>query len=376
MKQKLLSEEPPAQASPNTVAFRDPVYKDFQSIHQFVTTPEGQEEGKAPLDQYLEELGQVHTALQGAIPTEGAVQDPVGLAQSIAQQAPNDLSNAFNTVQQLTLRLDVQPKRILEPLLIEPILLAMQGVTNQALTKINAQWESEVYMPCQQTIASGYPFQQDGEDIALADISYFFHPQNGILWTFFDQQLKPFVRQDPQRWQAKNWRGVALPVDPDTLESLGYARFLSESLFSAGQSGPSVSFDLFPYPDQGPSASYVSQIRLRLGDQDFLYSMGPQVWQEMSWPGSSGSAGALLQIKLDGAWEPREVQGWWGFFRLLETARVQPINESTFKVEWAFQSKSGRPLRIQYDLKARSSRNPFHLDFFKRFSCPSSLIQT
>ncbi len=375
MKRKLLSEESSSGGSPIAVAFNDPVYQDFQSIHKFVTPPEGQETALAPLDQYLKELSQIYATLQGALPTGGAVQDPIKIAQSIAQEAPNDLTNAFTTVQQLTLRLDLQPKRVLEPLLLEPILLAMQGVTNGALTKINERWRSEVYMPCQQTIASGYPFQQDGEDVALADVSDFFHPHNGTLWTFFDKQLKPFLHEEPQGWQVRNWRGVSLHLNPAILESLRYARYLSESLFQNSQSGPKVSFDLYPYPDQGPSASHVSQIRLQIGDQDLLYSMGPQVWQEMTWPGSSGSTGALLQIKLDGAWEPREAQGWWGFFRLLETARVIPINDSTFKVVWAFQSRDDRPLRIQYDLKARSSKNPFHADFFKRFSCPSSLAQ-
>jgi len=377
MKRKLLSEESPSEKIlilPE--AFEDPVYQNFRSIHKFVTPPDGQEKVQAPLDQYLNVLSQIYEILHGTLPSEGAVQDPIAIAQSIAQEAPNDLTNAFTTVRQLTLSLDPQPKRVLEPLLIEPILLSMQGVTNRALTKINERWESEIYIPCRQIVASGYPFQQGGGDVAVADFSTFFHPQNGALWAFFDKQLKPFIQEDKEGWQVRNWRGVSLPLNPTSMEAIRYAQFLSESLFQNSQAGPSVSFDLYPYPDQGSSVSAVSQIRLKIGDKEFLYSMGPQMWQAMTWPGASGSAGALLQVKLDGAWEPKEAQGWWGFFRLLEMAQVVPLTNSTFKVLWAFHSRDARPLRIQYDLKARSSKNPFHPEFFTRFSCPSSLAQT
>ena len=381
MKQKLLSEEQapepkPAKDRPYAFAFKDPVYQEFKSIHKFMTSPDEKKGIPSPLDQYLGEMSRVHGVLQGALPSQGAMQDPVVLAQAIAQGEPNDLSKSINTVEQLTLSLDPHPKGILEPLLVKPILLAMQGVTNRALSKVNERWDAAVYGPCQQMIAVRYPFQQDGEDITLADVSYFFHPQNGVLWGFYGKQLKPFIHSSPQHWEVKQWRGVSLPLSQTVIDFLENAWSISESLFPVGQAGPNVSFDLYPYPDQGPSASQVSQIRLKLGEQELLYSMGPQESQAMLWPGTDGSAGALLQVKLDGTWEQREAQGWWGLFRLLESADVQPVTDSTYRVMWAFESRHAQPLRIQYDLKARSSRNPFRKDFFRQFSCLSNLEQS
>ncbi|WP_454063428.1 type VI secretion system membrane subunit TssM [Candidatus Nitrospira salsa] len=374
MKRKLLWEESLPESSTTAIAFEDPVYREFRSIHRFVDVPPGQEDDKPPVSEYVAQLQNVRAVLQAVLP-DGSVEDPIALAQAIAGGQANDLTRPMTKVEQLSLKLDPHMRRLVEPLLLEPLTIAMRSVMNRSLSVLNAQWESEVFVPCQQTIAGRYPFQRAGQDVALNDVSQFFHPQSGVLWAFFDKQLKPFIHQGQDGWRLKPWRGVVLPISETVLQKLEHARFLSESLFPSGQSGPHVEFDLFPYPDQGLAAPLVSEIRLALGEQEMLYQMGPQEWEQLVWPGISGSGGAALQVKVNGAWEPREAKGWWGLFRLLDGARITPISDTAFKIEWAFQSSNSKILHLRYDLKARSARNPFHPDFFEKFSCTSSLKQ-
>ncbi|MGB0911268.1 MAG: type VI secretion system membrane subunit TssM, partial [Nitrospirales bacterium] len=152
MKQKLLGEESLPDAPISTIAYDDPVYREFRSIHRFIDAPLGQETDKTSLSDYVAQLRDVHAVLQGVLP-EGAVEDPTVLAQAIAEGKPNDLTRMVTNVEQLSLKLDSPMRRVVEPLLLEPLTVAMRSVMNRSLAVLNAQWESEVFVPCQQTIA-------------------------------------------------------------------------------------------------------------------------------------------------------------------------------------------------------------------------------
>lgn len=376
MKQKLLFEEPKVGQPPAVMEYEDPVYREFHTLHWFMKENEGQPDKPSRLTQYVDELKQVHAMLQQALPETGASLDPVSVAQAVVNGKSNELSKAVTVVEQLSLGLDGEMRRVVQPFFLEPVKIALQTVIDRALVVVNQQWESEVYKRCQETVATRYPFQPSGEDAALTDISDLLQPQSGTWWAFYTQKLGPFIKDNQQNWELKEWRDVKLPLSSSTLSSLEYAKFFSESLFPSGQTTPGMAFDVFPYPDQGGSARSVSQIRLKVGDQDFNYANGPQDWQEMHWPGPAGSKGAMLQVNVKGRWEAWESKGWWGWFRLLDMGRVTAITDSQFQVNWAFTSRDNLPLRIQFDLKARSAKNPFSEDFFRKFSCIGNLTQT
>ncbi len=352
-----------------------PVAKDFSLLHRFITKPDNAEGAQSGLDQYLAELKRVQSMMVGMASSEGAIEDPVLLGQKIVQGQTNELTKAMNTVDQLSINFDVHTQQSLSPLLTAPIVAAMQSVLDLALQSLDRQWVTTVFESCQKTIAPFYPFQASDAEVAIGDVASFFSPDQGILWGFVNQQLSPFIQEGGQGWTVKSWRGLSLPLSSGTLESLRYAKFLSSSLFVKGQGAPHVPFELYPYPDQGVSASLVSHTRFKLGEQEMTYDMGPPEWEEFVWPGPLGSAGSSLQVKVNGAWESQEFQGWWGFFRLLEDAEVMPMSESLYRVIWKNNETNSTPLRIQYDLRARRAENPFQKNFFSRFSCLAHLTE-
>jgi type VI secretion system protein ImpL len=374
MKRKIFS-----NSSPNISALsnsqENPIAKDFKPLHRFLTTPDSPEGAQSGLDQYLAELKRVQAIMVGMSSAEGTMADPVQMGQRIVQGEANELTKAMNTVDQLSVNFDLKTRQSLTPLLTEPILLAMQSVIDQALQALDRQWVAEVFEPCQKTIAPFYPFQASNTEVAIGDVAGFFSPDQGKLWAFVNQQLRPFIQEGDEGWTLKSWRGLSLPLSTGALESLRYAKFFSSSLFLKGQGTPTVPFELYPYSDQGPSASLVSHTRFKVGEQEFTYDMGPPEWKELVWPGPSGSAGSFLQVKVDGTWESRQKQGWWGLFRLLEDAQVTPKSESLYRVIWAWDATGGRPLRIQYDLRARRAENPFPANFFSKFSCLAHLME-
>ncbi len=375
MKRKIFSDT--VSDMPNVLTSRgNPVEKDFKTLHRFLTTPDNSEGAQSGLDQYLAELKRVQAIMVGMSSSEGTMEDPVQLAQRIVQGEANELTKAVNTMDQLSANFDLQTKQSITPLLTEPILLAMQSVIDQALQILDRRWVTDVFEPCQKTIAPFYPFQASDTEVAIGDVASFFSPDEGKLWAFVNQQLRPFIQEGDEGWALKSWRGLSLPLSNGTLESLRYAQYFSSSLFLKGQNTPSVPFELYPYSDQGPSASLVSHTRFKVGEQEFSYDMGPPEWKEFVWPGPSGSAGSVLQVKVNGKWESREEQGWWGLFRLLENAQISQKSESLYRVIWAWDSSESKPLRIQYDLRARRAQNPFQTNFFSQFSCFAHLAET
>ncbi len=374
MKKKFFSDD--NTDLPNFSRSREnPVARDFKALHRFLATPEHPEGAQSGLDQYLGELNRVQAIMVGMSSLEGTMEDPVQMGQRMVQGEANELSKALNTVDQLSATWDLQTQQSLKPFLSEPLFLAMQSVLDQALVVLDREWATEVFEPCQQSIAPYYPFQASNQEAAIGDVSSFFSPGQGKLWSFVNQKLRPFIKEGEEEWTLKSWRGLSLPLPAKTLEALRYAKFFSTSLFPNGKDTPQVPFELYPYPDQGPSAGLVSHIKIKVGTQEFIYDMTPPGWHQLEWPGPSGATGTFLEANINQVWDSREEQGWWGLFRLLESAQITQLSESMYQVNFAWDTKDSRPLRIRYDLRAQKTQNPFQPNFFSKFSCLAHLAE-
>ena len=214
------------------------------------------------------------------------------LARKIASGDSNELGQAFTNSQRILQTLDVKSREVLTPIFLDPFRMAMAGLIQRTTQDLNERWRREVYEPCQRTIADRYPFQTGSPDASLADVAHFFNPNNGILWTFYDETLKPFIQEGQDQWVRKDWQGVGVPLSSTFLESLREARLLSDSLFSTRQNSPEVSFILVPYPGRGPAGELATEINMEIGGELLRYRMGPQEQYRMRWPGETGADGA------------------------------------------------------------------------------------
>ena len=354
--------------------FLDPVYGQFGSLHHFIASPKGPDQPSI-LGQYLAELIRAHETFQVTAVAGGTEQAAYNLGRSIATGEKNELTQAIVNTQRLLQTLDVKLRQALSPILLEPFRMAIGGIMRRTTVDLNNRWQREVYEPCQRMIVERYPFQERGLDASLADVSNFFNPRDGILWTFYNNTLKPFILEGRDQWVGKTSQGVGVPLSPSFLENLRYSRHLSESLFANLQNNTEVPFILTPYPAKGPAGQFVSEISLGIGGEHLRYRMGPQEQQQMHWPGKTSADGTILQVNANGTWETKEFKGEWGWFHLLDEARILPHSrdDRRFKVEWDMQTRSGQQYTVMYDLIAHSSKNPFRPNFFKNFHCMPDL---
>lgn len=93
----------------------------------------------------------------------------------------------------------------------------------------------------------------------------------------------------------------------------------------------------------------------------------------MEWPGPTPAAGASLQVQVGKRWEALEQPAWWGLFRLLEAGTITPLSDSKIRVHWNMATADGHTVRAQYDIKSRSSHNPFRPGAFQKFHCVDTL---
>ena len=363
VKEKLGMERSASEAVSATAA-PTPVSTRFQPFHDFVAPADPKKESTAV--RLVAEIRKAHEVIR-PLAESGDAKGAKALIQSMASGQSNDLFTAQKNAERLLQTADPEVRRVVAPIFLQPFRMASGGLVSGAMADLNRRWRSEVFEPCQQSVAGRYPFKKDGEDATVTDIAEFFHPQEGTLWKFYNKELKAFVEEGNQRWEIK--RTAAAPaMSPDFLESLRRARLLSESLFPRGNPDLKLSFSLYPYPSSGVSESLIS-----VDGKDLRYRNEPQEWHELTWPGPSGTPGAVLQAQSGGTRQMKQYSGRWGFFKLLDTARITPVSSTVYKVEWELKGPDGKGVTVRYDLRAQSYKNPFKPGFFSEFACPGKI---
>ncbi|HEX3203355.1 MAG TPA: type VI secretion system membrane subunit TssM, partial [Nitrospiraceae bacterium] len=196
-----------------TADFSTNVSDPFQSIHSLLVVPKDSKD-EPPLAHYLAELRKVHQALRPMLRAEVATPDTKAIAKNIVSGEPNDLLQGFKTTDGLLQKLDADSREAVLSLFLEPWVMAMRGVVDRVKADVARRWETEVHPPCQRNIENRYPFRASGEDAALVDVVEFFHPQNGVLWKFYQAELKPFIQEVADHWDPRTWNGVGMRLSP------------------------------------------------------------------------------------------------------------------------------------------------------------------
>ncbi|VAX32916.1 IcmF-related protein [hydrothermal vent metagenome] len=347
----------------------NPVSRKFKSLHQFMIPAPGSDE--IPLiEQYVTEIGKAHAVVWGIIHKEETGLEAKVVANEVLNRGENDLIQGARNTEKLLKRLSPASRTVLSPLFLEPFRMAAEVIMETAVLDLNRLWREEVYLPCRQNVMGRYPFSARGEDAAMDDVAAILQPDNGILWRFYEAEIKPFVEMKRNRFVPKKRRfGVSMPFSGHFLEGLQRARLISESLFEKGSQSPAFRFELYPIPSPG-----VSESIFVMDGKQLKYRNEPQDWYSFSWPGKAGPPGASLQIKSDETRQRRNFDGRWGLFKLFDQGEVIQINSNRYKVAWRFKRRPDNTIvKIEYDLRAKSHKNPLRAGLLRNFACPEKV---
>lgn len=236
------------------------------------------------------------------------------------------------------------------------------GLTEQAVqTELNAIWRAEVLPFCEAALNDRYPFSAESTiDVNVSDFSRLFGP-GGLIDGFINNHLISYVDTTSEPWK---WR-ADFGLDSKALAAFQQARRIRDDLFPGG-TGPVMNFTLEP-KDLSPSATRVT---LNVDGQSLVFFNNATRPQPMSWPGKDGTGVITLTFQpVDGAEVMVTENGSWAWLRLLRKNKFAPTNLSDVYL----LRLSAQGFYADFLLKAASVENPYNLQMFARFTCPTKI---
>lgn len=226
--------------------------------------------------------------------------------------------------------------------LMAPLRAAWRSVLLTAEKQIQQQWQNQVIPAYQNEIDGKAPFAQDAPDVSIQAVQSFFAPKTGTYWQFVNKQLGSYVSLQGMHWSTNKWLGVGMPLSTSFMQNLDQAENISSTLFANDATSAKFYYSLYPIPEP-----HISQFKLFVNDQHFVYANGPQQWRYFHWTIAQKPQQATISaVKNDG--EARATLfagGPWSLFKLLAKAHDMHKVGSYYLVHWLLQSSDGSTIR-------------------------------
>jgi type VI secretion system protein ImpL len=218
---------------------------------------------------------------------------------------------------------------------------------------------------CSQAVSGRYPFDpSSSSDIPLGDFAHLFAP-NGMIDTFYTQQVQQFVDTSNATWRVQAVNGVAPPISQGALAEFQRAENIKQLFFAAGPQ-PSVQFTITPVSLDAGAA----QVTLELGSSvSVSYAHGPTVPTQITWPGTDGMQTARFIIAPTAGGFPVEIDasGPWALFRLFSQGSLEQAGSSD---QYTLTFSQGGHT-ASFSISAGSVLNPFAPGVLTDFQCPN-----
>jgi|GEM_PF-3671335 len=349
------------------------VAEQFAPLHEMVTSPDGKSPSLSA--QYVETLGRVHAKLESLFGAGIQWEQAKAYINMIATNLSGDeFHDAYRLTSRIARMCTTKSTLPIGPLLEKPLRQAWSATLREAGYRLDGLWKQRIADTFRREIESRYPFNPAGQDLPLSMLAQYLKPGQGLIWTFYENELKSFLRPTEDGWEPADLVGGKVEFAPDFLAFLKKAGTVREGMFGSGSPEPSITFDLTPQPPSGG----VTESRLEIDGQRLVYGNWAPSPQAFTWPGKSGAPQARISVSITGTGErpaSPTFDGEWAFFRLLGLARITPQSPTTYNVTWSLNSSDGRRLDVNYRLMARNVSNPFAPGFFSGMRCPERVTQ-
>lgn len=344
----------------------------FAELRRFANPAENKSTSNL-IHQYLLLLGDLKGATQRLAASADLTRDAESYAARVLSGSGSDteLYRTWVSMQSLLNGAGARTEEALKPLLSQPISELWRSVIKLARLHIESRWRAQVKAAYGTNLQDKFPFASGGPDANLDEVSAFFRPSGGVLWSFVDRELGPYLKRTRSGWRGRSWLGVELGFSDNFLYGLRKAKTITDALFREGARQPSIVFYLYPLPAGGASA-----ITLESNGQTYRYRNGPQEWRRFEWPGDMERIGARVAatISRGNARAERKAERLWGLFHLLRDADITTRDANHIKVEWQVQAGSRSPVPVRFMFRADGNAHVFNGSLMGNFALPSRLF--
>ncbi len=233
---------------------------------------------------------------------------------------------------------------------------AWHVVMVEAVHYMEVDWRDSVVKPFNEQLANNYPFNpRSAQDASLDAFERFFKP-DGILDTFYQQNLKLFIDNDLSLEDGDN----NVIIREDIIAQLETAQKIRDIFFSK-QNGLGTSFAVETVSLSGNKRRSV----LNLDGQLVDYSQGRNYTAHLVWPNNmrEGNESKLTLIGTSGN-APRSISfsGPWAQFRLFGAGQLTGVQDGNFTVRFSVDGGA-----MTYRVHTDTEDNPFSGGLFSQF---------
>ncbi|MGA7817887.1 ImcF-related family protein, partial [Caballeronia sp.] len=282
------------------------------------------------LQRYLERVTALRLKLQQlSNGTDGDAQARQ-LAQALFQGKSSELADTQAYAQLIAASLGAQWSGMGDALFVRPVAQATQIVLQPAQASMNDAWRQTIVAAWNKSFAGRYPFDNTDNDASIPELARFLRPQGGLISTFLSSQLAGVLELQGDQWVETNTRGGALQFDPAFLKSVNTLQRIAGHLLAQGE--PQYRFEFKPIPTPG-----ITDTVLTIDAQKLHYYNQRETWQGLVWPSNDPETkGTRLQWQTEQAGTNKnfEFGGRWALVRMLERAKVEPVDSATFQLTW------------------------------------------
>jgi len=321
--------------------------------------------GNLSFQSWLARVTQVRLKLQQVTSAPDPQAMSQMLAQTVFQGKAIDLTDARDYGSLVAASLGQEWSGFGQSLFVQPLDLAWRQVLAPAAASLNGRWQTTIVDQWNKAFAGRYPFKATGSDVSLPLLAQFLRSDSGRISMFLKTNLGGILHQEGNRWVVDPAASQGMVVNPDFLRTMNQLAELSDIVFAQGDAG--VRFELMARPSRD-----VARMQLSLDEQNLDYFNQMESWQSFAWPGNTFYPGVSLSWRSvsSGMQLYANNQGNWGFIRLLDKARITPLDGSRTQLVWLTQD--GYPLR--FVMRSELGEGPLALLKLQGFTLPESIF--
>ncbi|MGN8278686.1 ImcF-related family protein [Pseudomonas sp. SMN5] len=319
------------------------------------------------LQAFLTRVTRVRLTLQQV----GTATDPLEMTQALAQTVFQgrgiDLTDTQAYGRLMAASLGAQWAGVGETLFVRPLEQAWQQVLQPSAAGLNRQWQRSIVDHWNAAFTGRYPFAATSSDASLPMLGQMVRADSGRIEQFLRSQLSGVLRKEGNRWVADPRHGQGLRLNPQFLAAVNQLSELADVLFTDG--GLGLSFELRGKPQRD-----VVQSTFTLNGEKHHYFNQKERWQRFNWPGRGEYPGARLSWtglvgneQLFG-----DYAGTWGLIRLLEIARLTPLDDSASHYRMVIKTPDGE--HLTWHLRTELDAGPLALLKLRGFKLPSQIF--
>jgi type VI secretion system protein ImpL len=325
------------------------------------------EDQRPNLHGFLTQVTRVRLKLQQI----SSAPDPQGMTQALAQTVFQDKSIDLTDAQAygglIAASLGGPLRGVGQALFVQPLEQAWQKVLQPAASSLNRQWQQSIVEHWDEAFNGRYPFAATGSDASLPMLGQMIRADSGRIEQFLQRELGGVLRKDGNRWVADPRHKQALRINPAFLAAINQLSHLADVLYTDG--GMGLAFEL-----RGKAVRDVVQTTFMLNGARHEYFNQKESWQRFAWPGSTDYPGARLTWTSvhTGARLYGDFEGTWGLIRLLEKARITPLDDGDSRYRVVVEAPDG--LNLLWHLRTELGAGPMSLLTLRDFTLPKQIF--